>query len=189
MTRGTVVNRPAHIRAEKALEGANWTHVQYSMVSGLNGGTNPEASDCSSTWHDKKGETVHTSDCVGFALWACGFDRWQRQRFPLWGGWINTDSLVEAALKGLSWVGTNVKIAEITEPSMGAVVVYPSYRRYPWSIKKTPGHIGVILADGSVAHCHGPPLKGDACGFGHIGDWLKHKGAMTLWINYPSPKK
>src|SRR5687768_4616315 len=36
------------------------------------------------------------SDCIGFVCWCWGIDRFQA-RFPVYGGWINTDSAIEDA--------------------------------------------------------------------------------------------
>jgi len=179
------INSRATVIAGRALQGLGWADVQYSMEPGKNGGRRPLGETCASTW-EKNGKTYHTSDCIGFAMWCLGMDRFQQLRFPLYGGWINTDSLVQAADSRASWNGTQRLVARILErPEMGAVVVYPSWRRLGVG-PRVPGHIGVCVDDkGTVVHCHGPALRGRAISTGRIEAWTKHKGARILWVNHP----
>lgn len=189
--RGLFVRKLPDQIAEDAWKAARelTTVIQYSMEEGRNGGDGPDL-EFWSTWETKKA-TLHTSDCIGFALPMAGFDRWQKSRFARYGGWINTNSLWEAATRGDCWAGSHLKVCEILKkPQPGALVLYPSYRK-PLRPKKTPGHIGVCITTttGEVAHCHGPPLKGDAVTIGSIDQWLKHKyagkDAIIVRLNYP----
>lgn len=177
----------------------DYPDVQYSMVEGKNGGTTPRSNEGpSSVWHDKGGRTYHTSDCVGFALWCLGLDRYQpgvsgRGAFPVYGGWINTDSALEEARTD------NRKDPWFTEgpaPSPGGLVVFPGYRRLG---VRRPGHVGVVVEvpaewDSSekscwerlvVAHCHGPAMRGPAIDRSHIDAWRNHwnaKGTGTGFL-------
>lgn len=170
---------------------ADYPDIQYCMAQGKNGGTTPRSSSPASTWHDSKGRSYHTSDCVGFALWCLGMDRWQpgisgRGAFPEYGGWINTNSaLTEARTDDRKdpW------FTEGPAPTVGGLVVFPSYRRLGF---RRPGHVGVVVEvpaewDSSekdcwrklvVAHCHGPALKGPAIDRSHTDAWRNHWNAM-----------
>lgn len=175
--------------------------VQYSMDEGRNGGVGPDL-EFWSTWETPKA-TMHTSDCIGFALPMAGFDRFMMGRFARYGGWMNTNSLWQAAINQDCWAGSHIKVCEILKkPQPGALVLYPSYKKkvpiphkdphHGYVIRTIPGHIGVCLdaKKGEVAHCHGPPLKGDAVTIGSIDQWLKHKyagkDAIIVRLNYPT---
>lgn len=178
MARGKVLDLTPKQRTDRAFYAFS-THrfIQYCLTSGRNGGFDPAAPDCGSRWQRGK-QTVITSDCVGFALWAYGVDRYQKGDFPLQGGWMNTTSIVEAAKA--PQIGCVVPLAELAP---GCLLVYPRNllrgRRY--------GHIGLYIGkyyDGiaRVVHCHGPTLKGPAISADPVEKFLKVKGCLAVDI-------
>jgi hypothetical protein len=177
MARGKVLDLTPDQRVRNALH-AWHSHkfIQYCLDSGKNGGFDPEAPDCGSRWQRGK-QTVITADCIGFALWAYGIDRYQRGDFPLQGGWINTTGLVEAATRGFK------EVEVLDEPRAGCLLVYPRNllrgRRY--------GHIGLYIGkawDGMnrVVHCHGPTLRGPAISADLASKFLRVKGCIPVEI-------
>lgn len=161
-------------RARTAL--ADHRHIQYCLDPGKNGGKDPYRSDCSSSW-ERRGKLVFTSDCVGFAAWCAGFDRFQ-PGFPLQGGWINTTAMVKAAERGLGWFD------EISpwERAEGCLVVHP--RRLPlhrW------GHVGVYVGNNRVIHCHGPALRGPAISESDVREFTSKPGC--LFVRFAPPRK
>lgn len=77
-------------------------------------------------------------DCVGFALWCHGIDRFNKL-FPVYGGWMNTDSLREEALSDkpgeVDWV------TRISVPEPGCLVVYGAAGKAPF---RRIGHVGLV---------------------------------------------
>jgi hypothetical protein len=76
-------------------------------------------------------------DCSGFAAWCLGLDRYQ-PKFPLWGGWISTDSIVADAH------GAGVWFRRIDRPEPGCLAVYPGIREGGKRVRV--GHMGVVVA-------------------------------------------
>lgn len=115
------------------------------------GGRNPDAP---APW-TSKGARIG-SDCVGAFLWAWGIDRFQPS-FPLYGGWINTDSAIGEARTTAQWF----RIVEHPEP--GDAVVFPSVDFDHDGDRDRIGHIGMVsfvprlwdgdFADLRVIHC------------------------------------
>lgn len=183
--RGARFDLELAVTLERAL--GNYPDIQYCMYPGRNGGVYPLAKDCASDWQDKKGRHYRTSDCVGFALWCLGLDRYQPglndwPAFPLYGGWINTTSMLLEARnprEGNRW------FQESPRPSVGSLVCFPSYRRLG---RLRPGHVGVVVGVPSewdsrarecwralsVAHCHGPAFHGPAIDRSHSDSWRAH---------------
>jgi hypothetical protein len=127
-----------------------------------------------------------TCDCAGFVAWALGYDRKQPEsEFPLWGGWINTDSAIEEAKRTHLW------FLRTLAPEVGGMVVFPSTRV---DGKRTPGHIGIITEVTSwsgeadfgrirVVHCSG----GNDRRLGHAIDETSGKvwaGKRSLFLRY-----
>lgn len=93
---------------------------------------------------DPKAETPFTkkegklgSDCVGFTCWCLGHDRYQPSTFPLYDGWINTDSLMLDARGRRTWY------TDVATPQPGDVVVFPSIHNNGKRIRM--GHIGLVV--------------------------------------------
>lgn len=115
----------------------------YYRLPDHNGGTDPTAADHFSRW-TKPGKThVNvTSDCVGLAAWASGFDRYQPIRGRhLQGGWINCDFMVRDAL------GAGLCFERRPRPEPGCLVVYPSLADQDDDGERDgAGHVGVVIA-------------------------------------------
>lgn len=180
MARGKVLDLTHQQRVDRAVYAVD-THrfIQYNLESGRNGGFDPTAPDCASRWQaNAKGKTYTTSDCIGFALWAYGVDRYQKGDFPLYGGWMNTNSLVAAANDPKV-----TQVRKLAELVPGCLLVYPSARPLRWY-----GHIGVYIGDGfgdstsRVVHCHGPRLAGPAISADPVEKFLKVKGCVAIEI-------
>jgi hypothetical protein len=86
MSRGNKIAMTGQLAATRATQAAAANRTAYRLGAG---GKDPSRSGP----NDSAGE----SDCVGFACWASGIDRFQEVDFPYWGGWINTDSAIESA--------------------------------------------------------------------------------------------
>lgn len=184
MARGKVLDLLPTQRVDRALYALEWHRfVQYSLYEGQAGGFDPSAPDCGSRWATgtkAKTKNYITSDCVGFALWAYGMDRFQKDDFPLYGGWMNTNSLVAAA--------NDPKVKEVrrlAELVPGCLLVYPSARPNPL---RWYGHIGMYVGTPvdatvpSVVHCHGPRLKGRAISIDPANKFLRVKGCVAIEI-------
>lgn len=104
-----------------------------------NGGKNPYAED-PGDW--SYGYRVKTSDCIGFITWAAGFDRFQKYHFPEYGGWINTDSILEHAAAGHEkpWF----KVIDAKDAKAGDFLVVGSTRSAILR-RRIPGHIKMIV--------------------------------------------
>lgn len=93
---------------------------------------------------DPKAETPFTrkdsqlgADCVGFTCWCLGHDRYQPATFPLYDGWINTDSLLLDANGRQTWY------ARVSRPEPGDVVVFPSIVKD--GHRERMGHIALVV--------------------------------------------
>lgn len=163
------------------------TEIQYCADPGKNGGTSPAAPFCASRWR-LDGRWVVTSDCVGFATWCLGTDRWldgpDEDQAP--DTWYNTDSmLADAAVRRRYFHSVEIPI-----PS--DLVVFPSTYRAGKRVRM--GHVGVLVQVpagvtasnraswklAEVAHCHGPPMAGTAITRATARTWSKHPGARFL---------
>lgn len=163
--RGKVLKLSPEERVSRALEAAYaQDFIQYSLKPGQNGGTDPEAAHCASSWQSGK-RMVYTSDCVGFALWAYGADRYQPRGPAAATKWLNTTSIWKAA-QGLPWA------QKLEVPTPGCLVVYPAslLRGRPY------GHIGVYVGNDRVVHCHGPRLAGPAITLDPLKKFSRVKG-------------
>lgn len=145
MTRGKVLGLTLDQVRERALYLASSKCVTgYYLLKDHNGGKDPEAPDPFDRWSKPGSKFVNiTADCIGGAAWCGGFDRFQEKRFAhLYGGWINTDSMLMDAR------GPAKCFIELTRPVPGCFIVIAS---------GTPGHkIGHI---GTVVEV---PLEWDA---------------------------
>lgn len=159
-------------------------HLEYP-----NGGADPGAN----TPADR--ETLGC-DCIGFAAWAAGFDRYQPKKFPYYDGYINTDSMVFEA-RSKSFKGDDGKqhlggqwFTVLDKPEPGCFIVAESYRK-PLALKRTIGHIGVVtdcsehptkgLAGIHVVHCSPSNVKRP----GNKGGSAVWKTDGTVWAGYP----
>jgi hypothetical protein len=106
--------------------------IQYRLKH-TNGGKDPFA-EHPADW--AFGLRTPTCDCVGFVVWCLGFDRYQRDLFPHWGGWVNTDSMLISARAGDGW------FEEIETPELACLVVRPS--TYLEGERDQPGHVGIV---------------------------------------------
>lgn len=84
-----------------------------------------------------KRDGVLGSDCIGFTCWCLGHDRFQPDTFPVYDGWINTDSLMTDARDKQTWY------AEVKRPEPGDVVVFPSIHKDGKRVRV--GHIGLVV--------------------------------------------
>jgi hypothetical protein len=82
---------------------------------------------------------VRGADCVGFALWCLGLDRYQPGVFNHYDGWMNTDSILDDAEHGVG--GDHWEFLE--RPRLGCLVIYPSIRKD--GRMKRMGHVGVVV--------------------------------------------
>jgi len=80
------------------------------------------------------------SDCVGFVCWAWGLDRWD-PAFPVYGGWRNTDSLIEDAKTSRHTV-VEIRPDELLP---GDALVFGSRRSKLPPFGRIPGHICVVV--------------------------------------------
>lgn len=136
-------------------------HLEYP-----NGGTDPQLPSPSDPH-------VQQADCIGFATWASGFDRFSKE-FPLYDGYINTDSMIEAPT---TWFQKH------ETPAPGMMIVAHTYNA---STGHRIGHIGVIVdvhdatkPDGiGVVHCSPSNYKHTG---NHSAIW---KTDATIWFNY-----
>lgn len=123
--------------------------IRYRLREGFNGGRNPNAPHPAS-WSppDSQGlawseHGAWTCDCTGFAMWCIGIDRYQldfeknHKGEPLWGGWINTNSMIAASkVPNPEW------FEQIPYPEKGCLVVYGTWRNEQG--KSKVGHVGVV---------------------------------------------
>lgn len=104
--------------------------IRYRL-SRANGGKDPHA-PYPADW--SFGGRVPTCDCTGFVCWSLGIDRYQPE-FPVYGGWVNTDSAIIASERGV-W------FEPIEAPEVGCVAVYGG-ERYDGRRTRV-GHWGVV---------------------------------------------
>jgi hypothetical protein len=130
----------------------------YSLSAGDNGGSDPYAPGPWSVDGKRK-----TSDCIGTASWARGFDRFQPKRFAhLYGGYINTDSMLLDAVGEFAVTGRGKKEAprKMFRPASsfrrGVFIVYPG--RYVAG-RKVPGTYGHILTLVEMLFAEMPTVK------------------------------
>ena len=109
----------------------------FYRLADHNGGKDPTAPDCATYWRKDAASTFinRTSDCIGGAAWIGGFDRYQHARFPVYAGWINTDSMLIDA------EGKRTCFRVIDDPEPGCFVVARSGSYGANSI----GHIGTVI--------------------------------------------
>lgn len=100
-------------------------------------------------------------DCVGFTAWCAGFDRFQKD-FPLYGGWINTDSsLGRWNAKTGQWDPADCWFLRLEKPVIGCWIVYPSVDLDNDGDRDRIGHVGIVTsvacewswATTKVVHC------------------------------------
>lgn len=136
-------------------------HLEYP-----NGGTDPSADGpeafCTPAIDlggGKRGDRV--ADCIGFATWAGGFDRFcpnpwyqDHDKFPLYDGYINTDSMIEEATREHA-PGTQPWFRTLPAPVAGCFIVGATFRPKltPW--RRVIGHIGVVVDPGCGPDCTG----------------------------------
>lgn len=110
-----------------------WVTQNAKYVLGA-GGRSPDAPTPFTT----KGADVG-SDCVGWALWALGIDRYQPKLFTYYDGWMNTDSIIADAktkVGGGLW-------QLLSKPEAGCLVVFPSLYKDGRMIRM--GHVGLVV--------------------------------------------
>lgn len=99
----------------------------YYLLRDHNGGKDPRAPDPADRWQ-KPGSTFtnRTSDCIGGASWEGGWDRFQPQRFPIYGGWINTDSMRMECRRVIGKKSPRRCFERVEAPVLGGYVVFES---------------------------------------------------------------
>lgn len=125
--------------------------VKYSLEY-PNGGTSPSAPG-------PEDPQTRGCDCVGFDAWCGGFDRYQPEKFPLYDGYINTDSMIQEALTTGKWFKL------LPAPESGCFIVTESFTKKGLDRdgRRVIGHTGVVtdasewkpkgLAGIHVVHC------------------------------------
>jgi hypothetical protein len=110
----------------------------YYRLKDFNGGKDPTAPDPATRWTVPNGQIINrTSDCIGGAAWCGGFDRFQPARFGhIYGGWINTDSMLADAM------GPQKCFATLERPQVGCFVVAGSGSG---GRAESIGHIGTVV--------------------------------------------
>lgn len=112
-----------------------WTTQKAKYILG-EGGRDPNASTPFTP--DKNG--VVGSDCVGWVLWALGVDRYQPKLFTYYDGWMNTDSIIDDAQKGVG--GRLWKL--LNKPEPGCLVIFPSLHNAAGKMTRM-GHVGLVV--------------------------------------------
>lgn len=110
-----------------------WTTQKAKYVLGA-GGRSPWTNSPLTTKDGKLG-----SDCIGFALWATGLDRYQPKLFTYYDGWMNTDSIIDDAKSGVG--GGRWKL--LSKPQVGCLVIFPSLWKNGKMIRM--GHVGLVV--------------------------------------------
>ena len=121
-------------RAERLTRARTFLSLTSTYVLG-GGGRDPHA-PTPFTWHN--GE--RGADCIGFAMWCLGLDRFQPKEFRYYAGWMNTDSILDDAHTGCA--GGHWEV--VNRPVPGDLVIYHSLRRAGRMTRM--GHVGVITA-------------------------------------------
>jgi hypothetical protein len=138
----------------------------YYLLEGHNGGKDPTARDPWDRWHKDGGAFENrTADCIGGASWCGGFDRYQPERFPLYDGWINTNSMIEDAL------GKATCFELLDRPAIGCFMVAPT------------GAPGVFTHCGHISTVYSAPEEWDHDNF----DCWRHVLAVDVAARTPSP--
>jgi len=106
------------------------------------GGRNPGAATPETTRTFPGGTKRTGSDCIGFVAWCSGFDRFN-ESFPLYGGWINTDSSL-GVWNGTRWNPIDRFFRLVTTPVAGCWVVYPSIDLDHDGKRDRIGHVGIV---------------------------------------------
>lgn len=138
------------------------------------GGRDPRASR---PWTRRGG--VASSDCVGLVMWAWAMDRYQ-PRFPRWGGWCNTDSMIADARGGARWFRAVTR----GEAVPGDLLVYGSARDATGKRTRI-GHVGMLVDVGTVVHCsgaRGPAVKRDSDAL-----WSRARGWLSWTLRVMPP--
>lgn len=136
--RGTVLGLSLEQIAARARQlGAPDFTDGFYLLHDHNGGKDPLADDPFDRWSKPDSTFINrTADCIGGAAWCGGFDRWQPFRFPLYDGWINTDSVWSDATHAAKC------FVQLPAPVPGCFVVArtgaPGF--------ETRGHIGTVYA-------------------------------------------
>jgi hypothetical protein len=124
----------------RALRAPSMCPTIYYRLPNHNGGKDPTAPDCATRWKSSVAATFVnvTSDCMGSAAWGAGFDRYQPVRFAhMFGGWINTDSMIADAL------GPAKCFRVLERPEVGCFVVAASGSG---ARTESIGHIGGVVS-------------------------------------------
>lgn len=111
------------------------------------------------------------SDCVGLAMWISMLDRFN-PTFPIYGGWMNTDSIAEEARTKGHWY----RVTHAPEP--GDLVLFTSL--YVKGKLVEAGHIGFMISPTEVVHCHGHSAPGHAVSIAHPELWLHHPRGLAV---------
>jgi hypothetical protein len=127
------------------------------------GGKNPSAAHCfefstlTKRW---------VGDCSALSAFACGFDRFQPDKFP--GNWVNTDAMLRDAERDGDWFARAL-------PHVGALLVYGGVHKNGKRVRV--GHVGVCVALDPVliVHCSSGASK-------RTGDAVSEVGP-ALWLN------
>lgn len=106
--------------------------IQYRLEAGFNGGSDPFAPHPAS-W--SFGRRTPTCDCSGFVAWCCGYSRYHED-FPLYGGYVNTDSMLQDATGQKEW------FEEVEYPEPGCLIVYGAI--YKGTVRTRVGHVGLV---------------------------------------------
>lgn len=119
MTRGLVLGLELADVASRAKALGDHSFIDgYYLLHEHNGGKDPTAADPFDRWTTPGHDFVNrTGDCIGGASWCGGFDRYQPTRFPLYDGWINTDSMIDDA------TGKAVCFVQLAAPVPGCFLV------------------------------------------------------------------
>lgn len=148
--------------------------IHYNMKAGRNGGRDPYAPSPVS-------QGTNTADCVGFAFWAFGLDRYQPDFvYGSYEGWINTNSMIGDALTKRSYF---LPMVELVYPHF---LVYPSSNKVELAQGFPPvGHVGVVINEFKVVHCsHGNDERlGHAIDVGRPRSWTSKPRHMRLVLN------
>lgn len=153
MTRGAIIPlSPAEVVARAlslcVVPDDRQARIWYSCERGRNGGDDPTANTCASIWRDRGdgGRIWCTADCVGFACWAAGIDRYQPARCVSYAGWVNQNSMLMEARSGRP----GALFHWLHSPRLGCFAVLGTEGR-------RVGHVGIVVELGDagprVAHC------------------------------------
>lgn len=151
------LTRAEAVARARLMAGPAGAAIRYRLAD-HQGGTNPFAEDCASHWLSTIMRIdLATADCAGFVAWCLGYDRFQPKEFPLYGGWINCDSILGEARTSSRWFEI------VPEALPGDLVVFPSIDFDHDGDRDRVGHVGIVtdvtdakvgdFADLVVAHC------------------------------------